>query len=297
LRYSLVENQVGVLGATSVVGASLLPLLQETHCQVTAFSRQAAHESLDKVSWQQLPFFSNQLFEKESKIPHWICAVPVWVLPQYFDLLETAGASRVVVLSSTSRFSKDESSDFEERVIAQRLAAAEQLVEAWAEEKGIQWIILRPTLIYGFGRDKNITEIARFISRFGFFPLYGNAAGLRQPVHVTDVADVCVAALRTVSTNQAYNISGGETLTYREMVERIFGALGRRPRFLSVPLNVFKLTLACLRLLPRYKYWCATVAERMNRDLVYEHSDASKNLGYKPRAFLLSKKDIQQPKL
>ncbi len=63
-------------------------------------------------------------------------------------------------------------------------------------KQGVEWVILRPTLIYGHGRDKNITEIARFIRRFGFFPLLGKANGLRQPIHVEDVAEACFAALR-----------------------------------------------------------------------------------------------------
>jgi len=290
---AVVTKHVGVLGATSFVGACLLPLLTEADCQVTAFSRQAIEEPLDGVTWQRLPLSSNQLFEKEGYILYWICAAPVWILPQYFDLLEAAGVRRVVVLSSTSRFTKDESSDFEEQAIAQRLADSESCVQAWAEGKGVEWVILRPTLIYGFGRDKNLTEMALFIRRFGFFPLFGKAAGFRQPVHADDVAGACVAALSmTRGTNRAYNISGGETLTYREMVARVFSALGKRPRFIPVPLSLFKLAVVCLRLLPRYRHWSVAMAERMNRDLDFEHADASKNLGYKPKAFVLSKKDI-----
>src|SRR5690554_1920633 len=54
-------------------------------------------------------------------------------------------------------------------------------------------------------------------------------------VHALDVAGACVAALRAPCANRAYNLSGGETLSYREMVERVFGAMGRRPRVVSVP--------------------------------------------------------------
>ncbi len=102
---------------------------------------------------------------------------------------------------------------------------------------GHAWVILRPTLIYGFGRDKNIAEMARFIRRFGFCPVLGKAAGLRQPIHAEDVAAACLAALQTpCAANRAYNISGGATLTYRDMVARVFSALDRRPRLLSVEL-------------------------------------------------------------
>jgi len=81
--------------------------------------------------------------------------------------------------------------------VAQRLMRAEAQLEQWAVERQIEWVILRPTLIYGYGRDMNISEIARFIQRFGFFPLIGGGAGLRQPVHSDDVIQACLSAMST----------------------------------------------------------------------------------------------------
>jgi nucleoside-diphosphate-sugar epimerase len=224
----------------------------------------------------------------EGNIPGWICVAPIWVLPEHFALLEAQGVRRVVVLSSTSRFTKDDSPDLEEQAVAHRLAKAEARVRAWAENRGVEWVILRPTLIYGLGRDKNIAEIARFIRRFGFFPVFGKAEGLRQPIHAEDVAAACVAALQAPSAvNRAYNLSGGETLAYRDMVARVFAALACRPRLLPVPLPVFRLAVALMRCLPRYRHWSTAMAERMNRDLVFDHAEAARDLGFKPRAFML----------
>jgi nucleoside-diphosphate-sugar epimerase len=166
-------------------------------------------------------------------------------------------------------------------------------VQAWAENHDVQWVILRPTLIYGLGRDKNITEIARFIRRFGFFPLFGKADGQRQPIHAQDVAKACLAALRAPgAANRAYNLSGGETLPYRDMVVRVFAALGRPPRLLPLPLSAFRLAVALLRWLPRYRHWTAAMAERMNRDLVFDHAKATRDLAFKPRGFVLSVQDV-----
>ena len=119
------------------------------------------------------------------------------------------------------------------------------------------------------------------------------AKGLRQPIHAEDVAGACSAALQGSDVaNRAYNISGGETLTYREMVARIFTALGRRPRVLTVPLWAFRLAVTMLRRLPRYRQWSSAMAERMNRDLVFDHAEAARDLGFKPRAFELTAEDL-----
>ena len=289
-----VKNRVGVLGATSLVGVCLLPQLTEAGWQVSAFSRQAVERFGDGVEWG-LAASSQAHVVDEAGISFWICAAPIWVLPDYFDQLNLKGARRVVVVSSTSRFTKQGSTDQEEQAIAFRLADAEARVQKWAISHGVEWVILRPTLIYGLGRDKNITEIARFIRRFGFFPLFGKANGLRQPIHAADVADACLAALQeNGAANRVYNISGGETLTYRNMVARVFSALGRHPHLLTVPLWSFRLTLTVLRCLPRYRHWSLSMAERMNQDLVFDHSEAVRDLNFKPRAFKLSATDLRK---
>ncbi|WP_342674020.1 NAD-dependent epimerase/dehydratase family protein [Candidatus Accumulibacter aalborgensis] len=218
---------------------------------------------------------------------------PIWVLPEHFALLDAHGARRVVALSSTSRFTKSGSSDSQEQSVAERLAEAEARLQAWAEARGVEWVVLRPTLIYGLGRDKNIVEIARCIRRFGFFPVFGRADGLRQPIHAQDVAGACLAALQAVDVaNRAYNISGGETLPYREMVVRVFAALGCPPRLLAVPLPAFRVAVSLLHCLPRYRHWSSAMAERMNQDLVFDHHDAQRDFAFEPRAFVLSQEDV-----
>ncbi|MHB8353687.1 MAG: NAD-dependent epimerase/dehydratase family protein [Burkholderiales bacterium] len=272
---AVAERGVGVLGASSLVGSYLMTHLEAAGWQMSVCTRQGLPDSSQAV------------------MPYWICVAPLWVLPDYFPLLLARGAQRVVALSSTSVFTKADSANIEEQAVAARLMAGERRLQAWAEGHGIAWVILRPTLIYGRGRDKNVSEMARLIRRWGFFPLLGRAAGLRQPVHAEDVAGACVAALRApAAANHAYVLSGGETLTYREMVVRIFQALGRSPRCVSVPLVFFSLALQGLRLLPRYRHWTSAMAQRMSEDLVFDHSAARRDLDFVPRTFALAAGDL-----
>ncbi len=287
---------VGILGATSLVGECLISLLTYRSPDVFAFSRgPAQHKTESTVQWLQLDEYSSSLQGQDAtlKISHWLSVAPIWILPPYFSMLESYGVRRIVTLSSTSRFTKDDSSDPDEQTIALRLADAEARVQEWALSKGVEWIILRPTLIYGVGRDKNVAEIARFIQRFGFFPIFGKATGLRQPIHVQDVASACIAALESpIATNHAYNLSGGETITYREMVTRIFEFLHRPVRLLQVPLFAFRFIVSILRYIPRYRNWSSAMAERMNSDLVFDHSEATRDFGFKPRPFLLNAESV-----
>lgn len=290
----------GVLGASSFAGECLLPLLVNAGLEVQVFSRQAnkeyqtgnssniAYRQLDQAAIQNLPSSENG-----KKILYWICLMPIWALPNYFPLMLASGAKRIVALSSTSIFTKPNSPDLAERDVAAKLKEGEQRLVEWAEANQIEWIILRPTMIYGLGRDRNICEIARFILRFGFFPLLGSAQGLRQPVHVEDVAFACFTALQSKrASNHAYNLSGGEKLAYRNMVERIFQAMGKPVRFIRIPIWTFRLAIACFRVLPRYRYWSAAMVERMNVDMSFDYLEAARDFGFAPRLFSPDEKDL-----
>lgn len=273
-------HSVGVFGASSFVGRNLLHRLSAEGLRVLAFSRTHAGVAGDFL-WRKLP-------ASPEPVAYWVSAAPIWVLPGYFPFFEACGARRIVVLSSTSCFTKADSVDEQEQRVAARLADSEERLRRWAESRGVEWVVLRPTLIYGEGRDRNVSDIARFIRRFGCFPVLGRAAGMRQPVHVDDVARACVSALAApAASNRAYNISGGEVLSYRTMVERVFAALGCRPRIIAVPLWGFRLALRLARVWPRLRHLTPSMAVRMNSDHVFEHGDAARDFGFSPRPFRL----------
>jgi len=271
---------VGVLGSTSFIGDSLLPQLQQSYA-VVPFTRRLAVVSRSGDG------------DAPRQIPYWISLMPIWALPDQFPTLEAFGARRIVALSSTSTFTKVASSDAMERALAARILDGEARLAAWASERGVEWLILRPTLIYGGGRDRNVCEIARFIRRFRFFPIVGSARGLRQPVRSSDVATACVCALEAKGLkNCSYNISGEEILTYRDMVVRIFQTLGGRPRLVPVPLWLFRLVLTGVRRLPRYREWSVAMVERMSQDLVFDNAAAKRDFGFSPSAFRLTAADL-----
>lgn len=286
------DQVTGVLGASSLVGRSILLVLAKSGCNVIAFSRTDRTQTDISIKWEQL--HDSQITIKPiatKRIENWICAAPIWVLPQYLPMLEDRGAKRIVAISSTSVLTKQKSSDPDELKIVSKLAEAEQQLQWWCQARNIEWIILRPTLIYGYGMDKNITEIVRFIRKFKFFPIFGNASGMRQPIHAEDLAEFTARALRTVTCkNRLYTVAGTEVLSYKDMIIRIFAFLHRRPVLLPVPLWLFRLAMM---LIPRYYRWSLSMAKRMNQDLQFDISDAIQDFNYRPRAFVLSADDIQ----
>ncbi|MGI9212428.1 MAG: SDR family oxidoreductase [Methylococcaceae bacterium] len=213
---------------------------------------------------------------------------PLGLLPTLIPILADHGVKRLIAFGSTSRFTKMNSPDIRERQFAVQLQDAERAMASHCDTFGIRWTLFRPTLVYALGRDRNVTTIARFISRFGFFPLIGKGAGMRQPVHAEDLAAACLSVMDNPATfGKSYNLSGGEALSYRNMVIRLFGQMRRPVCLVSIPLSVLRMGLMLGALWPRYRYFSPEMANRMNQDMCFEVIEAQQDFGFNPRAFLV----------
>lgn len=275
-----------VTGATSTIGSLLLPMLLERGIPVSALGRKRPG-GLAGDQWHQLDLADKAVDVPAVEAGALIHTASLWLLPVWLEKFHACGVRRVIAFSSTSRFTKQASASPYEQEVVNKLIAAEDHLVAECERLGMAWTIFRPTLIYGgAGGDRNVADIARLIRRFGFFPRFGQAIGRRQPVNARDLALACVQSLDAPeSYNKAYNLSGGETLAYVDMVRRIFETTGRKPVFIPVPIWAFHLAVGLARLHPRFAHLTPDMALRMQADLVFDHQDASRDFGYQPGRF------------
>jgi nucleoside-diphosphate-sugar epimerase len=103
-------------------------------------------------------------------------------------------------------------------------------------------------------------------------------------VHAEDLAGACVAVLgNREAYAKTYTLSGGEILSYRELVERVFLGLNIRPRIVVVPVVVLRVLIRMIRLIPRFRYLTPEMASRMNADLCFDHTGAAADFGFSPR--------------
>lgn len=279
------EVEIGVLGGRSFICRYLLARVQDERKDVLVLSRgaqmSASHPS---VVWRS----PQEYLAAPGRVAVWISLLPISELPAYLPLVAATGVRRVVALSTTSIMSKSDSDNAAERELVARCADAERALQAWAASLGIEWVVLRPTMVYGGGLDRNVALISRFVRRWRFFPLLGTGRGLRQPVHADDVAAACLMASRSdVAPGKVFVVSGGEVLDYREMVTRIGAYYGLKVWFLRFPVWLFACVLRVARMLPRYRGLNASMARRMEKDLVFSHDDAKTLLSFSPRGFVV----------
>lgn len=275
---------VVVVGATSIVGHFLLPRLVEAGYEVSAVSRRdAPSASPAGVAWQRCDVAGEEPRVTPGAVL--VHLAPLWLAPPLIRRLASGRLRRVIAFGSTSRFTKAGSTDPVERAVAARLATAEEAVSRECGAASVPWTVLRPTLIYGAGLDANVSSIARFIRRFGFFALPGAAGGLRQPVHADDLAAASEAAIRLpADATGAYDLSGGSIVTYRDMVVEVFRGLGRRPRILSLPVPFLRATIWTGHALG-LRHLSPAMVDRIQIDMCFDHTAATRDLGYRPRPF------------
>lgn len=270
-----------VIGASGLVGGYIVQHLKRSGEQPFALSR------LPRNNADALWFQGDLAQPAPLKFPPFAtlyCTASAVLLAQSLPHLFNPSLNRVIVFTTTSIATKLNSEIAAEREGLQKLADAEQKIAAACEQHGIEWTILRPTLIYDPGRDPNITPLSRLIRKFGFMPLVGGAPGLRQPVHAEDLAiGAILAASSAAAANKIYSLPGGETLSYREMIGRIFDGLGQPRRTVSIPLSVWKAGFIFAK--PLFPTANVAMGTRMMKDMVFDHAPAAQDFGWKPRTF------------
>jgi NADH dehydrogenase len=126
---------------------------------------------------------------------------------------------------------------------------AKAALESVVRSSGIEWVIVRPTLTYGPG-DILINNLAWALRRFPVYGLPGLGRYTVQPVHVDDVARICVEAA-VGEPGRVLDAAGPETLTYRDLVHVVRAAIGSRSIVLPMPGPVVLATARLLGLLVR----------------------------------------------
>jgi NADH dehydrogenase len=119
-------------------------------------------------------------------------------------------------------------------------AQAEELVRT----SQLQWTIFRPSMI--LGADGEFFRMVTGMIKRGIVPLIGDGSSPMAPLAVSTVAQAFANALeRDVSIHKTYDF-GGEVVSYRQMVEKIAAAMGRRALFIGSPVRLMQMIAARL---------------------------------------------------
>jgi nucleoside-diphosphate-sugar epimerase len=271
-----------VFGFSGPVGQALAGPLLAAGWHATAVSRQPREDGAG-VSWRL-----GSLQATADLGADYDAIVSLGPLDAFADAMAAATprCGRVVAIGSTGVHSKADSPDPGERALAARLASAETRLADALATRGIAGVVLRPTLVYGLGLDRSLSPLVGFARRHGWLPLPWRAAGLRQPVHVGDVAAAVLACLDAPTPLTGhFDLPGAEALPFAAMVRRTLAVHAPGTRVWRVPAPLFRLGLAIARggLGPGVS--ADGFLARLQRDQVFDAEPARRAFGFNPRSF------------
>ena len=184
------------------------------------------------------------------------------------------GIRRVVYVNTTGIFSKFQS-----------YSGLYKELEGEILKSGLDYTIIRPTMIYGNERDRNIHKLVKVINRYPVVPVLGKGDGLMQPIYAQDLARVIAAAyVRPVSVRKAYNVAGKYPVRYIELLRMIAGALGKKRRFVHVPYGLALTAGFVGNYIPNGLINLEKV-QRLSEDKAFDYAEAARDLDFDPRSF------------
>jgi NADH dehydrogenase len=105
-------------------------------------------------------------------------------------------------------------------------------VEQALVDADVRYSIVRPTWIFGGGRDILANNIAWILRHMPIFVVPGDGRYLVQPVHVDDLAQICLSAAHG-GADVIVDAAGPDTMRFEELVRAISHALGRKRPILN----------------------------------------------------------------
>lgn len=307
-----------VTGATGLVGIHLVRRLREEGWRVRALVRPTSRTALLRELGVQLVVGDlsdraglRAACEGVAVVFHCAARPPLGGSREEFyrdnvqgtinvlDACVEAGVERLVHVSTVDVYGYVDHDGADERtpfrpdgLYSRSKIEAEHAVVRYYDEEGLPCVILRPCLIYGPHDRHLIPAVLELLSR-RWTPLIAGGRVLLDVVYAGDVAEALWLAARSrEAIGQAYNITDGARRTLRETVETFAQALGRSPRFLSVPYGPgYGLARAASALggllsvpVPSFLRW--EVVKAMGHHRHFDISKARGELGYEPKTSL-----------
>jgi NADH dehydrogenase len=187
-----------------------------------------------------------------------------------------AGAGRFIHMSSAGTGPGGSTPYFRTKWTAERAVR-------WS---GLDWTILRPSLMHGKGGEL-LERMLEMIARRGPVPIVGSGDYPLQPVWVGDVAEIVAKTLeRTETIGRTYGVGGPEVMTFRSMIQTLARiATGRTKPSLRVPLALARLAAPIAERAMRNPPVTSGELKMLLEGSVADNGPVVSDLGFEPAPF------------
>jgi uncharacterized protein YbjT (DUF2867 family) len=128
---------------------------------------------------------------------------------------------------------------------------AKWAMERAVEESGLEYVIFRPSFVFGPG-GAAIKQFAAMVRYLPVTPVVGPGTQRVQPIYVDDVAQFFARAVDLPeAANRMFEIAGPEQVTWNELWARLADAMGKRRAQVHLPFGLVRLQAAVMERLPK----------------------------------------------
>ncbi len=94
--------------------------------------------------------------------------------------------------------------------------------EEKVKRSSLDWVILRPSEIYGPNMEEGIGKLISWIKKFPVIPVIGDGSYFLSPVYVDDIINIMVEIIKdNLFIKETLNLCGPEKMTMNELVDRL----------------------------------------------------------------------------
>lgn len=123
------------------------------------------------------------------------------------------------------------------------------VAEEIVKNSNINWIILRPSEIYGMKQGEMIDQLIKFIKKFYLVPVIKTNQNILAPLYINDLVDVLEKIIfRNNILNKIYNLAGPESFSFSELIDQICQFYQLKRLKIYCPLFLLKLVFGISRL-------------------------------------------------
>jgi nucleoside-diphosphate-sugar epimerase len=111
--------------------------------------------------------------------------------------------------------------------------------EELVKQQSIPYVILRPTLMFGWFDPKHLGWLSRFMERFPVFPIPGNGRYMRQPLYNRDFCRVIISCFKQQPFNQVFDLVGETRIDYIDIIRTIREVKRLNTAIIKLPMPLF----------------------------------------------------------
>jgi len=278
-----------LIGAASFLGPPVLKKLLENNYDINCLVRTDSDRSrlLDaaRSAGKKITFSTGNLqsgdsiisaIKKAKSAVYMVDLKYTHLLETFLHTIKLAGLKRVVFISSTTVLIPLECMVKKQKIYSENLI----------KNSGLDYTILRPSMIYGCPDDTNFSKMIRFIKRKGFFITFGSGNNLIHPIYIEDVADSIVSILDNKKTYQKiYNIAGKDPFKYNEMLDIVRNKLKKKFKVIKIPIKLSILLISIYSKISKNPSLTPDQIERMEIDKAYSYQKAREDFNFSPTSF------------